>query len=82
MTENIRTRVDGKLPYFVSMTKINLIYTELSFEVQETSRVKSSDVYIARKVKEVKDMTMLCATKNYNIRSCAICFDFTALKGC
>ena len=38
------------------MTKINLIHTELR---QETSKVKSSDVHIAQKIREVKDMTML-----------------------
>ena len=35
------------------MKKINVIHNELSFEVQETSRVKSSDVHIAEKVKNV-----------------------------
>ena len=63
------------------MTKINLIHTELSFEVQETSRVKSSDVHTAQKVKEVKDITIPFTTKNYNIRTCAVCVDFTALRG-
>ena len=67
------------------MTEMNLLHTELSFEVQETSIVKSSAVHIGQKVKEVKDMTMLCQKKvkkikkKYNIRTCAICVAFTAL---
>lgn len=49
------------------MTKINLIHTELSFEVKETSRIKSSDVHISQKLKGVKDMTMLSCAKKVTI---------------
>ena len=61
MSENMRTWRKGicsswiiwKFSYFFSMTKINLIHTELSFEVKETSRIKSSDVHITQKLKGV-----------------------------
>ena len=61
MSENMRSWRKGicslwikwKFSYFVSMTKINLIHTVLSFEVKETSRIKSSDVHITQKLKGV-----------------------------
>ena len=75
MSENMRTQriviyrlwIKWKFPYFVSMTKINLTHSELSFEVKEISRIKWNDVHIAQKVKEVYNMTKLCAKRKKEI---------------